>query len=224
MGTLTKYDLSGTDCAVFFETGTGHGYSLCHALNSGKSFEKLYSIEIHRPTARRAQRKFSKYNKVEILCTDSISALKLVLPSIPIHKPIFFFLDAHFPGEVESGFEYEKHTPTQVSMPLEEELNLIHTARPSSNDIIVVDDWRIYELGNYENGNIRNGFANISEEWRDSQFLQQVPKSKIIEKLSFDDGYLLIKPAKSKFTLKKISPLFKAWRSIKRALRPFKNI
>jgi hypothetical protein len=223
MGTLTKYDLSDTDCTVFFETGTGLGHSLQHALDSGKSFEKLYSTEVHSPTASRAQQQFSKHNKVEIMCTDSISALKLVLPSILIDTPIFFFLDAHFPGEVESGFEYEKHTPTQVSMPLEEELNLIHSARPSSNDIIVVDDWRIYEIGNYENGNLLNGFANISEDWRDSKFLHRVPQSKIIEKHSFDDGYLLIKPAESKFTLKKISPLFKARRSIKRVIRKFGN-
>jgi hypothetical protein len=221
MGTLTKYDLSGTGCTVFFETGTGLGHSLQHALDSGKSFEKLYSTEIHRPTASRAQRKFSKHSKVEIMCTDSISALKLVLPSIPIHTPIFFFLDAHFPGEVESGFEYEKHSPTRVSMPLEEELNLIHTARPSSSDIIVVDDWRIYEIGNYESGNLSNGFANLSEGWRHSKFLHRVPKSKIIEKHSFDDGYLLIKPAESKFTLKKVSPIFRARRSIKRSLRKF---
>ncbi len=35
MGTLRKYELKTADCKVFFETGTGLGHSLLHALDNG---------------------------------------------------------------------------------------------------------------------------------------------------------------------------------------------
>ena len=47
MGTLRKYDLQHTKCQVFFETGTGLGHSLKHALDNG-NFSTLIALKFMR--------------------------------------------------------------------------------------------------------------------------------------------------------------------------------
>ena len=117
MGTLRKYELKTTRCKVFFETGTGLGHSLKHALDNG-DFSRLYSSEIHEKTAERATDKFKHHPNVSIINSDSLSALHQVVPTIPKEEPILFFLDAHFPGEVEAGFDYQQNFPSDQTLPL----------------------------------------------------------------------------------------------------------
>jgi len=73
MGTLTKYRLDNSDCEIFFETGTGTGASLQHALDAG-NFDKLFSCEIDPNTYNKVDKIFSKFENVEILNKDSISS------------------------------------------------------------------------------------------------------------------------------------------------------
>ena len=113
MGTLRKYEMKTSLCKVFFETGTGLGHSLQHALDNG-NFDNLYSTEIYKETANRAIIKFKKYKNVQILNTNSITALAATLPTIPPDVPILFFLDAHFPGEVEQGYDYATNDPSAL--------------------------------------------------------------------------------------------------------------
>ncbi len=209
MGTLRKWELKDNGCNIFFETGTGTAASLDHALNNGK-FDHLYSVEINTETAEKAKEKFKKNNKVTILNSDSISALKLILPKLHNDDKIFFFLDAHFPGEVSSNFHgYDKESFDHISLPLEQELKLIKLTRPETNDIIVVDDLRIYEDADYESGNLPSDFQNLPDKIRNIDFVQNIFKTRTIQKLLFGEGYLVITPKKSAFTLKKLSNFYR---------------
>ena len=116
MGTLRKYNLSQCPCEYFFETGTGLGSSLKHALHNG-DFKKIFSTEIHSNTAAKAQLLFKKYRNVEIRNEKSTISLGKILPTLSKTDSILFFLDAHFPGEVSKGFKYENNEPNSLTMP-----------------------------------------------------------------------------------------------------------
>lgn len=220
MGTLGKYDLQHSNCQVFFETGTGLGHSLKHALDNG-NFLTLYSSEIHAPTAARASELFTSHSQVHILHSDSITALASILREVPSTMPIFFFLDAHFPGEVEIGYTYSDNTPDGTTMPLQEELQLIRQLRSDGMDVIVVDDLKLYEDGTFENGQISDNFANIPPSWRNLDFVHALFPNKTIEKSYLDDGYLIIKPNSSNFSLKKLSTGYRIKRTIKKNIDRF---
>lgn len=213
MGTLRKYELKGADCDVFFETGTGLGHSLKHALDNGK-FKSLYSSEIHGPTALKAQNLFSKNSTVKIINADSLTALKQVLVKIPLSTPILFFLDAHFPGEVENNFNYSSNVPSNQSMPLKDELTFISSLRKDAEDIVIIDDLKLYEDGPFANGKIDVNFANIPESLRDLSFIYELYPQKKIERDYQDDGYLIIKPNNSSFSLKKVSQFYRFKRNL----------
>lgn len=217
MGTLRKYDLSSSGCKVFFETGTGLGHSLKHALENGK-FDKVFSTEIHEPTYLRAKNYFSKHKKVQILNKDSATALEEILLKIPLSVPILFFLDAHFPGEVEGGFEYSDNRVSNISMPLKVELEMISRLRPSAKDVIIVDDLNLYEDGPFENGVINSNYANIPSSVRDLSFITSLyPEKKILRNFQ-DEGYLIIRPSDSFFDLKKVSQLYRLKRNLKKRI------
>jgi hypothetical protein len=220
MGTLRKYDLQQSHCQVFFETGTGLGHSLKHALDNG-NFSALYSSEIHEPTAERASELFATHPHVHILHYDSITALTFILRDVPSTTPIFFFLDAHFPGEVEVGYTYSQNTPNDVTMPLKEELQIIRQIRPNANDVIVVDDLKLYEDGPFENEQISDNFANIPASWRNLDFIYTLFPDRTIEKSFLDDGYLIIKPRASSFRLTKLSVAYRIKRTIKKNIDRF---
>lgn len=221
MGTLRKYELSNSQCKIFFETGTGLGHSLQHALDVKAGFHKLYSVEIHEETAKRAIKRFEAIKNIQIINSDSINAIKKILSCIPAHTPILFFLDAHFPGEVESDYDYKSNNVNEITMPLEEELRLINSLRPNSDDVIIVDDWRLYEKGNYENDNCDDNFANITDEFRNINFLTEIFSNRVLERCCYDDGYLIIKPKSSPFKMKKVSTIYKVKRSLKRCINKF---
>ena len=79
------------------------------------------------------------------------------------HLKILFYLDAHFPGEVSNGFNYRNNIHDETSFPLINELNLIKQIRPTSQDIIIIDDLCLFENGDFENGNVAEDFANIGQ-------------------------------------------------------------
>ncbi len=218
MGTLRKYERSQSGCNVFFETGAGTGASLEHAISNG-GFDHYYSVEIHDETARKAKAYFEGKKNVTILNCDSASAsgLKEVLPKLSKSDKVFFFLDAHFSGEVSDKFcGYDEVEINKVNLPLENELELIRKMRPPSQDIVVVDDLRIYEDGEYENGNLPVGMLNLPEAIRNIDFVYRIFAGHAIFRLFFDEGYLLIMSKGSTFSLKKLSKLYRFQRRVRR--------
>ena len=216
MGTLTRFDISGSRCPVFIETGTGNGTSLRHVVDSA-DFSMAYSIEVHEMTAMRAKARFEADHKVEIIQGRSTDGLRVVFSKIPAGQDAFIFLDAHFPGEVDPDFAgYENMAPGSESIPLAEELRLIAKLREGMKDVIIVDDLNLFEEGDYENGNIDSGYANISAEDRNLDFVGELFPGHILERDRRDEGYLIIRPRDSAFGLRELSSWYRMKRSLKR--------
>jgi hypothetical protein len=207
MGYLNKFNLKTSLCNVFVETGTGGGKSLKHAYFNG-NFKKLFSVEAFKDTALAAQAMFQKHGTVEIINDTSESALHKILPRLNSEDRVFFFLDAHFVGEMSSSFQgYKSNVANEVNLPLRNELKLIREYRPNSNDIIVVDDLRLYEDGPYANGNVPPDYANIPPAMRNIDFVYEIFGDRKIVRDFDDEGYLLILPQDSEFALNKLSIL-----------------
>jgi hypothetical protein len=99
-------------------------------------------------------------------------------------------------------------------MPLEQELTLIDRLRPDSEDVIIVDDLKLYEDGDYANGNIASNFANIHDSLRNLHFLQNLFPSKVISRCYLDDGYLIIQPGDLNFELTGLNTMYRIKRTI----------
>ncbi len=138
---------------IFVETGTGDGTGLAHAAKS--KFDKLYSIEIMPQLAEKCRYRFVDDKRVHIIENNSLEGLVEILQVVPAEEPVFFWLDAHFPG-ADFGFNSYDHLSENVNLhkPLKAELKTIVRCRPDiSKDVFIIDDLRIYERGDYELGN-----------------------------------------------------------------------
>lgn len=215
MGTLRKYSLTHLPCNVFVETGTGTGGTLKHALQS-KAFEKLYSVEIHKESADQVRKELSSFEQVKIFNSTSADALKEIFQLLKPSDRAFFFLDAHFPGEFSKSFSgYDGITIDKTTLPLEDELHLIKSYRGDCDDIIVIDDLRLYEQGPFEQGNLDEGFGGIPMEMRNIDFVHRIFGDRSIKKDYRDEGYLIISPTNVSFSLKHLD----AWSRLKRNFR-----
>jgi hypothetical protein len=216
MGTLTKYSLAQVSCNIFIETGTGTGGTLKHALES-KVFEKLYSVEIHKESAEQVKKELSSFDHVKIFNSTSTIALKDIFPLLRPSDRAFFFLDAHFPGEFYETFSgYEGITIDKTSLPLEEELELIKFHRGNCEDIIVIDDLRLYEQGPFERGNLQEGFGGIPMEMRNIDFVHRIFGDRSISKDYRDEGYLIICPSSINFSLKRLGAMSRLKRNFRK--------
>jgi hypothetical protein len=74
----------------------------------------------------------------------------------------------------------------------------------------------LYEDGPYESGNIPSNYANINQEIRDLSFLNSIYGDRAIERDYKDEGYLIIKPQGSLFSLKRLSQIYRLRRSLRR--------
>lgn len=217
MGTLRKYSLAHLPCNVFIETGTGNGGTLKHALES-KAFERLYSVEIHKESADQVKRELALFDQVKIFNSTSADALKEILPLLEPSDRAFFFLDAHFPGEFSKSFSgYDGITVDKTTLPLEEELELICSHRGNCEDIIVIDDLRLYEQGPFEQGNLQEGFGGIPMAMRNIDFVHRIFGDRSISKDYREEGYLIISPPSIGYSLKRLG----AWSRLKRNLRKY---
>ena len=147
---IKQYRLS-----TYIETGTGAGVSLQHALLF--PFDELFSIEMDPQLYEPARTKFNSKN-VSIKLGKSKDQLPEILGS-KIKDNILFFLDAHFPeADFGSGCDKERYarsiqTYAGDALPLKNELEIIKKFRINKPDVIIIDDLRIYEDGNFEDGN-----------------------------------------------------------------------
>ena len=118
---------------------------------------------------------------------------------------ILFFLDAHFPGEVSREFKGYKHDePRELKLPLANELRTIKHLRPNSEDVIIVDDLRIYEDGPFEHGNMPEWAQTLGELDRNLDFICNTFPDRRIVKDYHDEGYLMILPKHADYRFKKL--------------------
>lgn len=141
---ITKYGLK-----TYFETGTGMAESLGHALKY--PFEKLYTVDIDKEFIDRLAPILKSDNRLRAFNNDSVSQIKEVFDIGEISKtsndPILWFLDAHFPGADFHKISYEESIKSykHQSLPLEEEIGILKNNRDTSKDVIIIDDFILYD-------------------------------------------------------------------------------
>lgn len=135
---------------VFIETGCFRGLSLLYALEH--NFKKCYSCDIDIEMidfCRSHLKQFS--DRLEIVHADSFTFLNELLPKLSNVASIIYYLDAHLPG-LDKG-QVKEVVENEFTFPLERELEIINQHRPNHADIIICDDLRIYEDGDFDSGN-----------------------------------------------------------------------
>lgn len=204
MGLISRFDLNRIireyHTPYFFETGTWKGDAVAYALQF--PFTKIYSAEIIPAIASEAKERFISEPRVTIIEGRSIDALSASLPKMKGN--CIFWLDAHFPGAEEGLEEYDAIKDEDVRLPLEKEVAVIHQIRKNYNDILIIDDLRVYEDGLYENGDAPAD--TLPKRKRNLDFINQLfSATHVILKSYKNEGYLLLFP-KEIYLMSQVNP------------------
>lgn len=201
MGNLTTFNLNKYirkyGSTVFVETGLGGGGGLEYASSFG--FEKLYSTEIDQNAievfARNYSGKIQNPQRISLIQGASHLVLDQLLPMLGNAESIIFWLDAHFPGET-SGVAYDYEKDLDLRLPLEKELEAINKHRAYKNDIIFIDDMRLYYKDKYEDGSLEDlKLSHIAKYKHNLEFLLSRFE---VYKINLDTGYLVCLPKKNR--------------------------
>ena len=175
---------------AFVETGTARGDSVAYAAEC-MAFRHLLTCEIEPVLAAGAVCRFNDEPRVMVMRMDSILFMRLVATSgLP---PALFWLDAHYPGAGFGLKAYDAEIPEDQRLPLERELELIRDHR-GGRDMIVIDDLRIYETGDWEAGPLPPDVPGDPKpggaDWMREMFAATHTASTIAR----DQGYLMLLP------------------------------
>lgn len=198
MGSLRQFNLApimeAFGCRYLFETGTSSGDGVHYA--SFYRFEQIWSVEIVEDLAAQARRRFIDDGRVHILHESSHNALVRILPNVPPSTPILFWLDAHFPGADNGLRGYKDEADADLRLPLQRELDAIAALRPTSRDVVLIDDLRIYEDGDWEQGPLPECAATLPPERRNIDFITRGRWSVThdIARSTKHTGYLILTP------------------------------
>ncbi len=195
MGSLTRFNLNRIireyNSKYLFETGTLWGDGVAYGLRS--PFKKIISVEIIPEIAAKARQRFEGEEKVEILEGDSLAVLQTQLPAI--NENIIFWLDAHFPGADAGLNNYDHDHAEHHRLPLVRELEIIKNMRKDFEDVLILDDMRIYEEGPYQNGNAPADVLPKGK--RNLDFVHEYfSNTHLFMKSYLDEGYILLFPKK----------------------------
>lgn len=128
---------------IMVETGTFRGMMIDACL---KRFGEIHSVEIYKPLASDAKRRFASFPHVHIHEGDSGEMLATILPGLT--ERALFWLDGHYSGEGTGRGTEES--------PVLQEMAAIRKYRSEPNDdVIIIDDARCF------NGSA--GYPPISE-------------------------------------------------------------
>lgn len=140
---------------TFIETGTYLGDTV---ENVKKIFNNIYSIELGRDLAKRAEKRFASDKNIKIMLGDSEQILPLLIKDIKTN--ILFWLDAHYSRGIT--------TKGRCITPVIGELKAILNNWKAGN-VILIDDARLF--------NGENGFPSLA---RIKQYLKKVGKFNIV--------------------------------------------
>jgi hypothetical protein len=192
VGLLRRFDLAPLierhELEVFVETGTGGGDSLDWAASFG--FDTLYSCEIEPILAVGAIARFAAEPRALIVRADSAAFLSMVMrPELP---PALVWLDAHFPGADFGLRDYQADgIPEDIRLPLRRELDIL--ARRPGRDVILIDDLRLIESGDYESGPLPPEFPQPAA--RGADWIRQLfAATHEARSVARDTGYLMLTP------------------------------
>lgn len=199
MGDLSRVDVEGYcrqfHCRRFFETGTGLGAGLGHALTF--PFLSLHSVEYEYELFRHGIEHFRKHPepRVHLYYGTSLDILGSILPTMPKDDPILFWLDAHFPGADFGIRPYDAEWNDDIRVPEITELQCISEHRPNGRDVIVVDDARIWCDGPFELGEMPLEFRRLVPTSRSVLPLTQIMHDTHCATVSYKDhGYIIMTP------------------------------
>ena len=193
MGTLRRFDIARIRSAAgideLVETGSGQGDSLAWARAAGISH--CWSVELHAQLARQCQRRFAADSAVTVATGDSREFLAQ-LPASP--RPRLYFLDAHFAGGADFGFaDYVVSAGHEASFPLLDEIAVL-LPRLGAQDIVIIDDARMYFAGTFQNGEC----PEFARRWHEGAALIEALACAAATherlRLDNDEGYLLLVP------------------------------
>ena len=134
----------------FVETGTGIA-EVVRAVHDVDSSLTIHTIEVVPEIYDQNKIKFSYLQQVNWHLGESAQVLSEVVPTLEGNT--LFWMDAHFPGADFGLSSYGDEKDMDKRLPLKKELETIVAGRDVSNDVVVIDDLRIYEDGPFETGN-----------------------------------------------------------------------
>ena len=184
----------------YVETGTGEGISLEYAAKY--PFKNLYTIDIDGELVASGKQKFKTDSRISFFHDYSTAAFLDIFTSIK-NEPTLFFLDAHFPFADFGKMSYEESIRTfkEIAFPLKTELELIKQNRKNENDVIIIDDFILYDpIGDY--ATIKEGIV-WKYEWLQKELNLETNASFIydlfgdthkFEKDLRHQGYLILTP------------------------------
>lgn len=201
MGSIRRFDLKTLakqyKADYFFETGTFWGDGVQYALDA--SFIKLISVEVMPEIAEKARLRFQGVTNVEIVEADSVKGLASKIGDLKGN--CIFWLDAHFPGADAGLKPYDENMNDDFRLPLAREIETIARLRKKYNDVLIIDDLRIYEDGPFENGNVPQDALPASD--RNIKFIYKHFRwSHVVVKSYQDEGYILLYPRWKYYALK----------------------
>lgn len=178
----------------FIETGTGVGESLSYVLSIKNESLKVYTIELMDELYENLNIKFKDISNLELIKGYSHVEIANILNKIS-SNPTLFWHDAHFPGAdfKINGATYTSEPDPIKRIPLYNELSAIkNSGRDTSKDVIVIDDLRIYEDGEYEDGNwtLRSEVGGDNIDFVYEMF----DDTHLIIKSYLNQGYLILFP------------------------------
>lgn len=173
------------------ETGTGYGHS-ASILGEHNPELNVYTIEAVKEVYDVAIQRLWQYKNIKCFFGQSVNILPSLMSYLKEEKRILFWLDAHFPGADFGLSSYGDIKDEKERIPLEYELNSIISNRDVSNDIILMDDLRIYEDGPFEDGNWGERYLYGGD---GIDFIYRaLGKTHYITKIYYDQGYILAAP------------------------------
>ena len=195
MGSLMRFKLDQfvepNHLQTFIETGTARGDSLAYAAERPE-FLHLLSCDIEPLLAAGACCRFSEDPRVIISRCDSGLFMQMVARlDLP---PALIWLDAHYPG-ADCGIRgYDGNDiPETVRLPLGRELEQIRKHR-HGRDVILIDDLRIYEIGEWEDGPLPEGTPGTPTEHGANWMRELFAETHRAYTITRDQGYLLLLP------------------------------
>lgn len=189
MGALTNFFvlkyIEKYKTRVFVETGAAEGFSLKYAQRF--NFLNLFSVEIDSDRVQQLNVGCCKDIRTAIFGGQSFDFLEMILPKIK--ENILFWLDAHIPHNIPYSPESR-----ETCFPLERELEIIYALRFNYKDVILIDDLRIYERGNFEAGNMDDAVNCQNYNTYGLGFLNKFYNRYVINKHYNDQGYIELLP------------------------------
>jgi hypothetical protein len=188
---ISKYNIK-----TLVETGSGYGTGI----KTAQKFKELLDIcscEIDLEQAENLKNEFSYDYRVSIFAGNSNDYLNSIFANKRFckEKSILFWLDSHFPMADLGKARFDDEKNLDIRLPLEKELDTIRAYRNPNfyQDVIIIDDWRIYEKMDFHGGDLeKEGYGHIIN--YNTSFIEKWNKTHTINKIKTDTGYLELVP------------------------------